>query len=343
MKGYAIKTETIGNYQIITGLKPLSIDPRATQKAASVMIFGTQVDGDGNDGIPELEPLQRKQEESNRLLSEIAQTKTQAKKLLAQSERQKSEIKTLIDPKAIANRESEYKVTVKALGEQDRIYKLKSASFEQCQEDLKPLVSEFNQASKEIIRLNPVFCEPNAGEYVDPDTPFAGGTAAELDAMDREVEDQDGNKIPLPKISVDGMDVLIQRWMNKTETEQICIDGESVADFRGKQWFYNDGSQWIESEVVTDLGVTVETVVVDAYQDQAVEKADLTPEQLEEIRLQNLTAEQKTAEKESSLAGALTKAGVMRNELEIQGEPDALKISQAWYQEQVTAIEAKYA
>lgn len=344
MKGYAIKTKTIGSFQIIEGITPLSIDPRVTQAGASVLIFGTDIEGDGNDGIPELVPLRKKQEESNRLLSEIAQAKTQAKKLQAQSEKQKEEIKGLIDPQQIANREAEYKVTMSALAEQERIYNLKSANFEQAQTELKPLVSEFNKASSDILRLNPVYSEPNAGEFVDSDTPLSGGTAAELDAQNREIEDQEGNKIPHPKISVDGMDVLIQRWMSKTETEQIGIDGAVIPDYRGKQWFYNDGSTWIESEVVTDLGVTKETVVVDSFQDQAIEKSDLTADQSEEIRIQNLTAEQKISEKEQAIAQALTAAAQMRNELEIVGEStDPLADSQAWYQQQLTLIEAKYA
>jgi len=344
MKGYAIKTETIGDFQIITGIKPLAIDPRATQAACDVIINGTYVDGDGNDGIQELVPLRKKQGESNRLLTEIAQAKTQGKKLAAQLEKQKEELRGVVDPQEISNRNAEHKVTKSALAEQERIYNHKKSSFEQVQSDLKPVVQEFNQACKEITRNNPIFCEPNAGEFVSADTKFQGGTAAELDAMGRELEDQDGNKKPHPDISVPNFDELMQKWMSKTENEQITINGEVVEDFRGKQYFYKADGSWVESEIISDLGITKNTVVADEYQDQAIEKADLTPEQLEEIRVQGLSAEEKTAEKENAIDQAATQAATMRSKLEIQGATaaKAKADAQAWYQEQLIIIEAKY-
>jgi hypothetical protein len=345
MKGYANKTEKIGDHQIITGLKPLAIDPRATQSACAVLIYGTDAEGDGNDGIKELKPLRKKQEQSNRLLQEIAQAKTHGKKLAEQSEKQKKELRSIMDQRELANRNSEHKVTLSALKEQERIYNLKKANFEQCQTELKPLISDFNQTAKEILRENPVYCEPNQGEYVDPETLFMGGTAAELDAQERELQDQDGNKIKHPDISVPNFDELIQKWMSKSDNEQVTISGEVLEDFRGKQYFYKADGIWIESEVISQLGVTKNTVVVEKYQDQAVEKYELTPEQLEEIRVQNLSAEEKTAEKENAIDDAATQAATMRSKLEIQGATatKAKTDAQAWYSEQLTLIEAKYA
>jgi len=345
MKGYAIKTETIGDFQIITGIKPLAIDPRAMQSSCAVLIYGTDAEGDGNDGIKELQPLRKKQEQSNRLLQEIAQAKVQGKKLALQIEKQKKELRSIVDPRELANRNSEHKVTLSALKEQERIYNLKKANFEQCQAELKPLVSEFNQAAKEILRKNPVYCEPNQGEYVDSETLFMGGTAAELDAQERELEDQEGNKIKHPDISVQNFDELVQKWMARAENEQVSIDGEVLDDFRGKQYFYKAEGIWIESEVISQLGVTKNTVVVDEYQDQAVERSELTPEQLEEIRVQNLSPEEKAAEKENAIDAAATKAATMRSKLEIQGAAatKAKSDAQAWYSEQLILIEAKYA
>ena len=63
-------TKQINGYQVITGFALCSVDPVATQKAAHILTNGTDIDGDGNDGIPELVPMRDKQQESDRLFRE---------------------------------------------------------------------------------------------------------------------------------------------------------------------------------------------------------------------------------------------------------------------------------
>ena len=88
--------------------------------------------------------------------------------------------------------------------------------------------------------------------------------------------------------------------------------------------------------------MTKNTVVHDDFQDVAIEKKDLSAEQREEIRFQNLTAEQKTAEFEMMKSGLLTSAVNMKSELEILADPTALTQSQTFYNDGLAALQTKY-
>jgi hypothetical protein len=185
--------------------------------------------------------------------------------------------------------------------------------IEEFQQQIKILSLEFNQAAKEALRQNPVYFGKKSGELLDAD---------------------------LPGVTVDQ---LFEKWKVKGK-RQILIDGKEIDDFRGCQYFYKDNQGlWNESEIITDLGVSMSTVVVDEYEAQAIEKADLTGEQLEEIRFQKLTAEEKAAEKMTAIDLKAAEAANMRSKLEIQGDSEALSKSQAWYNEQLIEINEKYA
>ena len=118
----------------------------------------------------------------------------------------------------------------------------------------------------------------------------------------------------------------------------------NVKDYIGKQYFYKADNEWIESEIISELGITRDTVVVDKYQDQAIEKSELTGEQAEEIRFQGLTSDAKTKEKEMTIESALSQSIYMRSKLEIEGSSAevALTESQTFYQAELEKIDLKY-
>lgn len=118
----------------------------------------------------------------------------------------------------------------------------------------------------------------------------------------------------------------------------------AVTDYRGKQYFYKADGVWVESEIISSIGVTKETVVVDKYQDVCIEKNDLSDVQLEEIRIQKLTAEELQTEYESRYNSLVAQAAQKKNELEITGSSseDALKTAQEWLATETAALKALY-
>jgi len=122
---------------------------------------------------------------------------------------------------------------------------------------------------------------------------------------------------------------------------KICVP-VIIGDFRGKSWNeVDDNGAWIK-HTIEKLG--------EVKPDHGVFDADLTETQQSDIQTQNeteriagLDTDQRDTEKQAALNSALSQAGQLKNEREIIGDTDALAVSQAWYAEQKTIIETKYA
>ena len=173
-----------------------------------------------------------------------------------------------------------------------------------------------NVKAKDILRSNPVHFENREGEFREGDAELGGKT----------------------------VDEILSLHLAKGLNQQLKIDGTYVDDFKGCQYFFYDGLAWVESETITALDVTKNTVVVDEFQDAAIEAADLSDEQREEIRFQKLSAEDKTAEFTAKDEALLAKSIDMRMGLEIQGVPkaSALTQSQNFYNTELDILKTKY-
>jgi len=213
----------------------------------------------------------------------------------------------------------------------EREYQSELGASKVADTELIAIKAKLEPKIKDIRRKNIAYCEPGANQLIDR-------AMADL-VMSKPTEEMEAVLLP-GNVTVSD---LLAAHAEKAKNEHVCIDGSRVADYRGCQWFYKDSSgSWIESEVVTALGVTKNTVVVDEYQEQAIEKKDLKPEQQEEIRFQNLTPEQKESEEQQAIESAQMQAVTMRSKLEITGDAKALKKSQDWYASQLAEIESKF-
>ena len=200
-------------------------------------------------------------------------------------------------------------------------------------------INKLNKICKDRIiehkRQNPIYSHPPANQIpVDPGQKLEFEQLQGVENQQIVIDFETVQKEVLKEVGKDPIMALFLEY----------VGNSTIEDFRGCQYFFQDNQNvWVESEVITDLGVTVETVVVDDFQAQAIERRDLTQEQSEEIRIQKLSPEDKETEKQSAIAKALQDSVDMRSGLEIQSDPDALSKSQTWYTDKVAEIELKYA
>lgn len=133
-----------------------------------------------------------------------------------------------------------------------------------------------------------------------------------------------GEKLITDKEQVDIMAAL------KTVDEKkafISEDLKEIPDHRGV--FYVKDGQLIG---ITKLGEVPDGKLT----------KDCTPEELEEIRISGLTQDGKAAEYEQAQQGLLAQASQMRSGLEIEGDKNALKKSQDFYNKELKKIQNKY-
>lgn len=260
------------------------------------------------EALPEFVELQTKIREREQHFTKMMEARGKVKLILAAIAEENNKEKP--DKILLKNYEKEFL-------KQDTEYKSRQGSAETCNSELKEINSRFEPAARAIKQKNIVYCEPRKNEIV-----------------------------------TDLVDEIMQAYLGKSENEQIVVDDSgddvvfsTIEDFRGKQYFYKDSeNNWIESEIISRLGDTVNTVVVDEYQGEAIEKNDLTPEQLEEIRLQNLSAEDKSIEYDARIDSLAADAALMKSKIEIQGvsTEDATAQAQAFYADGVAKLQEIY-
>jgi hypothetical protein len=272
-------------------------------------------------GIPAIDPKET-QKKCLPMIKKTAEAENCNQKIAAKASKESAAAKAFNEARILLDNGKKSEADLK-----NAEYRMHLDHAKTCNSELIELNRILNLKARDILKKNPVYFSAKPNEIFLPEN--------------------------------DETNVLIDKWMGKAQNKQILIDGNEIDDFRGCQYFYQieemqaipldqqtDIGKWVESEVITDLGVDKNTVVADDYyQDQAIEKKDLTPEQSEEIRIQFLSPEDKEAEKNAKIDEVLQESIKMRSGLEIQGiEPaQALSDSQAWYNNQVNLIEAKYA
>jgi hypothetical protein len=114
---------------------------------------------------------------------------------------------------------------------------------------------------------------------------------------------------------------------NKQNGNLTDRNGNEVIDNRG-QTYVKEG-QIIH---ITTIGHEVDGPLV----------SNLTPAALARLIYEYMTIPEIEAEKQEKANNILSQAAVMRSELEIQGDPDALTKSQTWYNDQITALNSEY-
>ncbi len=113
----------------------------------------------------------------------------------------------------------------------------------------------------------------------------------------------------------------------KKDNQVLGVDKKPVADLRGVK-YVKDGKLC----QVDKLGENVGGPLME----------NVTPEQFEQMRFDNLTAEEKTAEYDMLIEGLQSQAAIMKSKLEITGDSKALYKAQEWYSSEVATADSKY-
>jgi hypothetical protein len=109
---------------------------------------------------------------------------------------------------------------------------------------------------------------------------------------------------------------------------------QEICDNRGKTAWIKSGGKWSKREI-TKIGDEIKPGEITEINDEIIA-------QLEAERIAGLTTAQKAEEKARKIEGLLLQSIQMKAGLEIQGDKDALKKSQDWYNAEVSKIEALY-
>ena len=197
-----------------------------------------------------------------------------------------------------------------------------------CAEELSELNASLTSKTKALIRENPIYSHPRRGEV-----PVSDDQAKDLLGMISSLKNE---QIALEiewedKVIIDekGKDPVMDSF-------PTLVGYEKIVDLRGKNYLWKQDGTWKFSEPITEIGIA------STWPEGAIENKDLAPDQMDEIRMQELSDTDKEIEKNEALEAVLTGAAIMKSKLEIQGEVEALSKSQIWYQEQVDLIERKY-
>ena len=183
-------------------------------------------------------------------------------------------------------------------------YRRAKESVAICQAELKPLARAVAAKKKELIVDLAVYFEPRQGEILED--PAA-------------------------------VDLLAGQLSELAATGQLLdMDGNVVEDNRGIGYWLKTGSTW-SHHTIFKIGESVPAA--------GILPEALTATQRDEIeaqRVSDMSTTDRATEKAQALDIAIKAAASMRSELEIKADPEALAKSQAAYQDDVAAIEAKY-
>lgn len=190
------------------------------------------------------------------------------------------------------------------------LYNSTSEEMAVIQSELVPLVKAMNERAQQIFTQNAVYFSPSGREIlVDNDT------LAILMQSFNDLKNQPGKKLD--------------------------IDGNIIYDNRGVRYYEIIDNRWVLG-VISKLGNEIPEGGKLETDLSEQEKQEIT-DQVETEMIAGLSASDKELAKNTALDAVLSQSVQMRNELEIKGDAEALSKSQAWYQEQVTVVEEKYA
>lgn len=317
-----IKYQEIEGRIIYTGFDTLPADPVATQKVADAAIAETD----------EYKTIAKKAAEKQQHVTKAAEFKKKAVALYVAAEQ------------------------AKAIGDNTNAAKFEAGQVK-AEQEMKNYQGAAGVLNSELQELKPAFTELVKQTRRD-NRQFVGARKNEIIADSAIVEAIIAADLAKEENTVLELDTEIQETITiaaddkaGTGEEQVLnlyslksSEVTAVPDYRGKQYFYKADGVWCESEVISSIGVTKNTVVVDKYQDVCIEKNDLSDVQREEIRIQKLTAEELQTEYESRYNSLVSQAAQKKNELEITGSSseEALSAAQEWLATETAVLKALY-
>ena len=302
MKQQTLDTKNVDGFHIIVGFQERVVDPVATKEKNGSKIID----------LPENKEIINKIQAQNRHRENVKQAEKKSIAALMRNENKDGRGKKETDKLKI-------QANLAEIGKQDKIRNDLFGAIGVINEELKELNAAFKGKAKGILRENPVYND----EVLDPDGNPAGPRENELIKTQAEIE------------------TLKEKFLAKKKTEQVTVAGEVVMDFRGKIFYYKDNfGKWVRN-IVEDLN--------DNLSAHEVYQEDLTPAQQKEIsdqteaeRLTGMTQDEKSDEFELADDAVLSQAGLMRNKLEIKGDPEALIKSQEFYNVESEKLKLKY-
>lgn len=179
------------------------------------------------------------------------------------------------------------------------------------QAEIKKALPKFEAARNLVLASSAVYFEPKKGEFIVNEAQYQAASAA---------------------------------YSERGQFEAVALNQDLtvsvVPDYTGAKYWTN-AEKW-EQWPGPIFG---EALPVDAILDQDLidaQRAEIA-DQLETERVVALTQAEKDSELASLTDQAAARAAQMRSKLEIQGHPDPLGESQAWYQSQIEILSLKYA
>lgn len=317
-----IITEEIDGLKIVVGVGTLSIDPDATRKAAVKEIFE----------LPEAVEMAGKAKKKNEHQQLMIKAKGVGKGL--QTIKQTEEAKKLLADKA-GNKDASNAAfnkiteTTAEITKQETEYKSQMGAANVVNNEIKAIIPAFDQKQMSVKRENPVYNQPKAGHYVDQGVRFIFPP----DVTDEE-KAATYDAVTLP----DGQSVgsLSALFLGKSDNTQISLTGNVINDFRGCVYWHKDAAgTWVQESEIKDLDII-------KINPDAIEAKDLTPGQLEEIRFQKMTAEEKLAEFTQKKTALAQQAQAMETELKFSGDPDFFSKAQEFYNTELGKLKIKY-
>lgn len=187
-------------------------------------------------------------------------------------------------------------------------YKTRELQFKELQKDLHPLAVTIKSEFQDLIRKHAIYFIPPPGNELIEDT--------EADAI----------QIKLTAAISNGL--LLGR------------DLKPLCDHRGERYFVKSSGKWKMQEI-TKIGIEPVKGSINESDLTDDNKTEIS-EQAEADRIAGLKPADKLAEKDRAISGIADAGNAMRGRLEIQGDKDALKKSQAWFQTESAKVEEKY-
>lgn len=131
--------------------------------------------------------------------------------------------------------------------------------------------------------------------------------------------------------------------LNQIKNKKMFLlsDGSLVVDNRNKTFYGWNGDFWDKKEI-KKLGEVFDDGIYKLHEDLTEEEKIEISEQFENDRIIALTEEEKETEKTMLINNALSQSVKMRNEMEITGDPEALKKAQDFYNSEVVRITSIY-
>ena len=168
--------------------------------------------------------------------------------------------------------------------------------------ELKELIAPLQAKQQELILKHAVYFQPKQGEFII--------TPEEAELIENAMITATGNNC------------------------YVDINLKEICDNRGKTAWLKSSGKWSKREI-TKIGDELKPGEITEINDEIIA-------QLEAERIAGLTTAQKAEEKARKIEGLLLQSIQMKAGLEIQGDKDALKKSQDWYNAEVSKIEALY-